>query len=135
MISQEQRRAAHALSHIHQHQHAGVGEYGNYVSYVSSLSATILMDGLGQACATLRSRQDKDKGYKLLFEDIESWLCDKNTGNTPNNYAPYRGQGNLLSAIIEGESELYFRAQEEALAYVVWLKKLARAYLERGEGQ
>jgi CRISPR-associated protein Cmr5 len=121
-----QRRAAHALGCIERHKRAGKGTYGNYVSYVEALPATILMNGLGQACATLLSKAegDKQKPHGLLFGDVESWLC----GEDPA--APFKGD--LLEAITEKDQATYLRAQAEALQYLIWLKKFASAYLERG---
>lgn len=123
----EQRRAAHALGRIRQHERTG--KYGNYVSYVSSLAPTILMNGLGQACATLLSQKDT-RGHMELFEDLQDWLC----GN--DEAAPFRsvsgGNTRLMNAITNAEQTTYFRAQAEALAYLVWLKKLAKAFLEQG---
>lgn len=132
----EQRRAAHALKRVKKHMDNGDKDksegkkirYGNYVAYVSSLPATILMNGLGQACATLLSQKEK-AGHKQLFEDVQDWLCG-------DEAAPYRnaagGDTKLMTAITESNQDDYFRAQAEALAYLVWLKKLAKAFLDAG---
>jgi CRISPR-associated protein Cmr5 len=120
-----QRRAAHALKCVEQHLVSK--SYGNYVSYVESLPATILMNGLGQAAATLLS---KTKGnmrepHGLLYNDLKSWLC----GN--DKAVPYPNAPCLMKAIIEKDQRDYLRAQSEALAWLVWLKKFANAYLKR----
>lgn len=125
----EQRRAKHALDKIN----ARKGQnYGNYVSYVSGLPATILMNGLGQACATLLS-QKGTKGHKELYDDLQSWLCSNDAAAPygipcPNEHADTR----LMDRITSSEASAYYRAQAEALAYLVWLKKLAKAFLEQG---
>lgn len=124
----EQRRAAHALGRIGQHKKAGKQSYGNYVSYVSSLPPTILMNGLGQACATLLSQKDVN-GHKQLYDDLQDWLC----GNS--EAAPYPNATDLMKEITDKDATTYFRAQAEALAYLVWLKKLAKAFLEQGGNQ
>lgn len=130
-----QRRAAHALKRVLAHQHAGKQAYGNYVSYVEALPASILMNGLGQACATLLAKAEGklDKPHGLLYADLQAWLC----GNDPA--APYRngqtkGDDRLMEAICGSNQKQYLHAQAEALAYLVWLKKFARAYLDRGAG-
>jgi len=130
-----QRRAAHALARVLQHQQAGKKAYGNYVSYIEALPATILMNGLGQAAATLLAKAEGklDKPHGLLYADLQDWLC----GNDPA--APYRsseakGDDRLMHAICGSDQRKYLHAQTEALAYLVWLKKFARAYLERGTG-
>lgn len=140
-----QRRAAHAFKCIERHRIQNEEYkkqnpdkegpvYRNYVSYVQSLPATILMNGLGQACATLLSRAEGDlkKPHGLLYTDIQEWLC----GDDPA--APYRkasgGEKRLMEAIIKNDEQAYLKAQTEALAYLVWLKKFANAYLQKGEG-
>jgi len=126
----EQRRAAHALTRIKIYETAEKSNYGNYVSYVSALPATILMNGLGQACATLLSQKDTP-GHRQLFDDLQDWLCGSDEA------APFPkaagGDTKLMDAITESEQDTYFHAQAEALAYLVWLKKLAKAFLEQGE--
>lgn len=128
-----QRRAAHALKRVLALQQAGKQTYGNYVSYVEALPAAILMNGLGQACATLLAKAEGklDKPHGRLYADLQDWLC----GEDP--VAPYRnsqtkGDDRLMQAICNSNQKKYLHAQAEALAHLVWLKKFARAYLERG---
>ena len=127
-----QRRAAHALRHIQTHKAAGANNYGNYVSYVEALPATILMNGFGQAVATLLSKAEGNltEPHGLLYADVQDWLC----GSDPS--APYPNatgcDDRLMQAITAKHERTYLHAQAEALAYLVWLKKFACAYLERG---
>jgi CRISPR-associated protein Cmr5 len=136
-----QRRAAHALVCVKEHARKGKESYGNYVSYVEALPATIVMNGLGQACATLLSKAGPDKNdgklvnrkdpHFLLYADLQAWLC----GGEPA--APYphtldKGDDCLMQGICGGNQRKYVHAQAEALAYLIWLKKLASAFLERG---
>lgn len=122
----EQERAAHAL--------AKVGEIGTkdekfrekYVSYVEALPATILMNGLGQAAATLlaAAKGKTEDAHRVLFDHLQEWLCRA----APQ--APYGGETNLMDAITAHDRAAYLRAQAEALAWLVWLKKFAVAYLK-----
>ena len=127
-----QRRAGHALKEIQKHTERNKSsarpDYGNYVSYVTALPATVLMNGLGQACATLLSKAEgkPEKPYRLLYQDLQSWLCGTDSA------APFKGASELMEAITNGNQDAYLRAQAEALAYLVWLKKFACAYLEPG---
>lgn len=127
-----QRRAAHALKCIEKHEKAGPMAYGKYVSYVEALPANILMNGLGQVAATLLSKSAGDAGdaHHLLYADLQDWLC----GTDPA--APYPnttgGNDRLMQTITSREQRAYLQAQAEALQYLVWLKKFANAYLERG---
>lgn len=94
-----------------------------YASYVKSLPATILMNGLGQAAATLLA--SKAAEHKLLYQHMQEWICRNKAS------APYPGAGDLLDAITNNDRDAYMRAQSEALAWLTWLKKFAVAYLEK----
>jgi CRISPR-associated protein Cmr5 len=87
------------------------------------------MNGFGQACATLLT-QKETKGHEELYKDLQSWLCGEDEA------VPYRQAGKadtqLMDCITSSDAPTYFRAHAEALAYLVWLKKLARAFLEQG---
>lgn len=113
----EQRRAAHALARIGEARERGI----NYRSYVEALPATVAMNGLGQAVATLRSKQKPP--HELLHDHLQSWLCADD--------GPFHGQATLLPAIAESDQRTYVHAQAEALAYLTWLKKFAQAEWER----
>ena|SRR5208282_3432075 len=119
-----QRRARHALGRIHERKQTEPKTYGNYVSHSRSLPAAILMNGLGQACATLLA---KSEDHRLLYNDLQSWLCGDDSS------APFRNRPNLMDAITQGDQPSYLRAQAEALSYLVWLKKFANAYLQHGK--
>lgn len=121
-----QRRAAHALKCVE----AYVGKsYGNYVNYVESLPTTILMNGLGQAAATLLSKAEGDltKPHGLLYENLRDWLCGDGNADV------FKGERKLMKAITTKDQNDYLHAQAEALAWLVWLKKFANAYLKKGD--
>lgn len=124
----EQVRAAHALARIREVDHASFAKY--YRSYVESLPATIVMNGLGQACATLLSAAhgpgEQGQAHGRLYDHVASWLC-RPTGGV------YPGANSLIDAVINGGQGEYVHAQAEALAYLVWLKKFAQAYLRGGD--
>lgn len=126
----EQKRAAHALEKVEQINKLHEDEQKKYSSYVKSLPAAILMNGLGQAAAGLLARakgKPEDMHYKLYI-NLENWLC------AGNGYSPYRGEKDLIKAITSGKRDDYLRAQVEALAWLQWLKKFAAAYLKQPEG-
>ncbi|ABG03237.1 CRISPR-associated protein, Cmr5 family [Rubrobacter xylanophilus DSM 9941] len=133
----EQRRAAHALAAIQELQRAGRGGYGNYKSYVSSLPATILTNGLGQAAATLlagaklnsKNRNADNRAREKLYDHLSSWLCGG------DEESPYQKKGDLLENITRNDQDCYIRAQAEALEYLSWLKRFAEAFLEGSKGE
>lgn len=129
----DQERAADALTHVRALQQEN--RYGNYRSYVERLPAQIVMNGLGQAMAMVRSRApdrangvrtEDERAYWLVFNQLQTWLC------RDHESAPYRGARDLLAAVVERDQDAYVRAHAEALAYLEWLKKFARAFLARG---
>jgi CRISPR-associated protein Cmr5 len=126
-----QRRAAHALKRVRAREGDGIEKYGNYVSYAESFPSQILMNGLGQACASLLSKAKGklEEPHGMLYDDLRSWLC----GEDPA--VPFKGRGDLMEALVKSEQKTYLHAQIETLAFLVWLKKFANAYLERGKDQ
>ncbi len=121
-----QKRAKHALQQIKEKVMSKEDKEIQYsfLSYVSSLPATIVMNGLGQAMAFELSK--KDVGHRLLYGAISEWLCKSEN-------AIYKGKNDLITAITEGSQEQYIIAQAEALVYLEWLKKFSRAYLKKKE--
>lgn len=119
--SLEQKRAAHALVQI-KAMHNDAKQSG-YRSYVSSFPASILMNGLGQASAQLLAQaKDENDAHQKLYDHLESWVCRERE-------IFGAGQHDLIDAITNSDQAAYVRAQAEALKYLEWLKKFARAYL------
>ncbi len=120
------QRAEHALQVV---ENLKGEDLGHYVSYVRALPANILQNGLGQALASLLSAaKGKEKEpHRRLHDQIQAWLCREHED------APYAGQPKLLQAITEGSEQTYLHAHAEALAYLVWLKKFAVAFLKEPE--
>jgi CRISPR-associated protein Cmr5 len=126
----DQQRAAFALQQVRALEG---NEYGHYVSYVSALPATIVMNGLGQALTTHLAKAKGRAGdpHRLLFDHLAGWLS--------RQMKELRVPGNDLTMVIdrlmESDQHVYVRAQAEAMAYLNWLKRFARAYLKEKEGQ
>lgn len=117
------QRAEHALQAVEALK--SNTKNGHYVSYVRALPANILQNGLGQALATLLSaaKGERDDLHRKLYDQMQAWLCND------ADDAPYAGKQNLIEAITKGDERDYLRAHAEALAYLVWLKKFAVAFL------
>lgn len=125
----EQDRAQHALRQIKSLESQSEPWQGRYKTYVKGLPATIVSNGLGQALATLlaASKGDPTDPHYVLYQHLERWLCRQ------HHLAPYPGAKNAMDAITTGDASLYRIAQMEAMAYLVWLKKFAVAYLKGKE--
>lgn len=130
-LTLEQRRAKDALQKIFELKlkdgDQAIGE--NYRSYVEALPAMIVMNGMGQAFATVLSRSQgekaREKAYERLYTHCKQWLCRQD--------GPYSAADDLMAAIVYNRQDVYLRAQVEMLAYLNWLKKFAQAYLPKGE--
>lgn len=110
MQSVEQDRATAALAW------AENGVDSETLSAANSMPAMILMNGLGQTAAFYKSKGGKQEE---LYTLLSIWL--KQPGK------PYAGI-ELLDGITTGNAKKYRAAQIEALAYLQWVKKFAKAY-------
>jgi len=112
MQSIEQQRAKAALAW------AENGVDADELSAANGMPAMILMSGLGQTAAFYKS---KDKAhYTNLYNELSKWLI------RPDK--PYAGKENMLKGITQCDAKTYRAAQVEALAYLQWVKKFAKAY-------
>jgi CRISPR-associated protein Cmr5 len=95
-----------------------------YVSYASAFPAMIKMNGLGQAaafyCSKGKDEDSKAQAYDTLYKTLSTWL------SKPGQ--PYEGV-DLIKGITEKEMPSYMQAQAEALMFLDWLKKFAKAYM------
>lgn len=127
----QQQRAKHALAQIKMAEQKYQGDKEQrekFVSYAENMPASILINGLGQAVATLRAqaKDNQDDPYMSVFNAVQDWLCRDDAE------APYRSRTSpdLMKAIIEGDRANYLLAQAEALAYLEWYKKFAVTFLK-----
>ncbi len=123
----DQQRAAHALKMIQSLANDPNGDDGMYVSYVSALPATIVMNGIGQALATeLAKDKGKRTSHRKLFDHLADWLTQpgRPLAGTANANEPM----SIFDALCESQ-QTYIDAQVEAMAYIHWLKQFARAFL------
>ena len=113
MQSIEQQRAKAALVWA---ESLGNKLESEIVSAAVSMPAMILMNGLGQTAAFYKSKGGAQEG---LYQLLSDWL--------KQNGKPYAGK-DLLQGITQGDAKSYRAAQVEALAYLQWVKKFAKAY-------
>ncbi len=120
----EQKRAKHALNKINSLRNFDQTVQGEYKSYVSSLPATIVMNGLGQAIVMLDAK--KDPAHTQLSFHLTDWISTQ--------VPELQGAGSrFIETIMKKDQSVYVAAQREAMAYLTWLKQFARAYLAEGE--
>ena len=128
MRTSEQLRAADAYSSVT----ALSGEPEEfrrlYRAYVDRLGPTIIMNGLGQALATELAAGGQGTAHRMLYHNLQGWLCHEDGGIYPHD-------SDLLQAIINNDQSLYLLAQAEALVWLEWHKKFCRATLPFGRGE
>ncbi|HHX86955.1 MAG TPA: type III-B CRISPR module-associated protein Cmr5 [Firmicutes bacterium] len=128
----QQQRAKHALDKIKEAEKKFQGDdREKFVAYAENAPASILINGLGQAAATLcaQAKGNPEEPHGAIYEAMQGWLCRDDVA------APYPSNTKLLTAITEGDRDSYLYAQAEALAYLEWYKKFAVALLKKPNKQ
>ncbi|MGZ5027281.1 MAG: type III-B CRISPR module-associated protein Cmr5 [Methylobacter sp.] len=121
----EQRRAAFALAFINARLADEKKDKDKLNTHIHKSPSLILQCGLGQALAFLLADAGgkANAPSKILYNALQEWLCD--------DTHPMRiySQTELIDALVNGSRGDYFRAQEESLMLLNWLKKFAAAKL------
>jgi CRISPR-associated protein Cmr5 len=120
MQTLQQQRAKAALESITALK--GHPDADKLVSRASELPFMIHANGLGQAAAFFKSKQNKD-GYGVMYKVLSDWLTQPDR--------PFAGRSDLILAIVGSELRTYRVAQAEAMQYMDWVKKFAKAYLAK----
>jgi CRISPR-associated protein Cmr5 len=114
----QQKRAAFALERVEKDKKSGVNQKA-YRSYASTLPAMIHTNGLGQAAAFFKSKKGT---HAKLYQLLSDWLGQ--------NDQPFAGK-ELLEGITSEDMQTYRLAQAEAQALMDWVKKFAKAYMDK----
>jgi len=119
--------------------------FKNYVSLVKKFPAMINNNGLGQALAFIYSKTNFDQmnPEAVLFENLQSWLTEKDHFDSISHYSPPYPQQQksghqtekdyLLTCIMTNSSKIYLRATIESLALLDKLRNFASGKLKQGE--
>ena len=99
-----------------------------FISYASGLPAMIHMNGLGQAMAFCKLKSKERESYAQLYNLVSDWLCIESSGTQPSKQ-PYHQYNDVLTGITQSDMAQYQLAQAEALVFMSWVKKFAKAFL------
>jgi CRISPR-associated protein Cmr5 len=124
MQTLQQLRAKHALAQVKDLAMLS-GEGDKLKSRAAELPFMIHANGLGQAAAFFKSKKEKD-GYDRMYIVLNSWLTQP---GRPYAGKPNAGKSDLMQAIVDSDMATYRVAQAEAMHYMDWVKKFAKAYL------
>jgi CRISPR-associated protein Cmr5 len=101
----------------------------DYRSVVRKIPAMIGMNGFGQTLAFLLSKEGQDarrlepkKAEGRAYKNMENWLL-----SAASPVAWDTNKETLIERVVEEDSVVYRQATQEALSYVVWLKRFAEA--------
>lgn len=113
----EQERAQFALGRVHDVKRHHQRIAGRYRQEVMGLPAMILVNGLGQTLAFLKSKgAGSQNEHAVAYRHLNDWVLPR-----------LSRAGDLLEAITQMDVTTYRLAQAEALAMLGWLKRFAEA--------
>ena len=121
----EQERAAYAVACI---EAVAPKLQAKYQTAVRKLPTMIMVNGLGQAIAFLKA-DAKNEAAQMACRQLAEWVIRRR-----HIFRQETGQPELLKLIISGDRETYLEAQDETLALLVWLKRLADAFFASSSG-
>ena len=116
MQTLQQKRAKFALEKVLGYEN--FPDKDKLKSRASELPFMIHANGLGQAAAFFKSK--KGDGYPELYAILQAWLTQEG--------CPFSKHKDLMLAITQADMSTYCYAQAEAMQFMDWVKKLAKAY-------
>jgi len=124
-----QQRAKDALASVNKYK--GQTFEGKLKGYIVGFAPMVLMSGFGQACAFYVSKSgqknEEEKAYQAAQDILWEWLQQE--------VKAFAGHGDLMAAITQCSASEYQLAQAEALEYLGWVKKFAKAYLKGNDDE
>lgn len=120
MQTKEQKRSAFALQKVQTVFRRPVSK--DVANFVVGVPTLVLENGLGQALASLLSKQKPE--HTNICDILRDWLGQEIQGlRAGENFS-------FLQKLAGLDQRNYLRAQQEALALLQWLKRYARAFQE-----
>jgi len=116
--TKEQQRAAFALRIII----GGKQIKKETASFLAGAPAQIMQNGLGQAMAFWAAKAEKeDDKHTLAFKGVAGWLTAEKITSSEEKIQ-------FLTNLNTMDVNTYLQAQAEALAFLQWLKRYAKAF-------
>jgi len=125
----EQKRATHAWNCANEaKQHLERGDtrdaFKDYKNAAKAMPALIMNSGLMQVMAYNHGK--KEERYKLLSEHLRDWLHQ--SMKTPRDFEPF------MQHLLNAEPREFQAITAEAYAWLRWLRQMAPAVEQGGEG-
>jgi len=90
----------------------------DFKNLASGAPSMVMSNGLMQALAFWNEKTDRQK----LVTPLVEWLGER-VLNPPRKKAKFE---DVMKALVEGDADLYFRATEETLALLKWIRQFAK---------
>ncbi len=88
----------------------------DYTTEIRAFPATVHQAGLAPALAHLKAKGGPAKNH--LYDHVSAWVSETSFGDA---------KGDALALIIKSPAVHLLRAQDEALAFAVWLRRFSEA--------
>lgn len=110
-----------------------------YYSLIRGFPSLVQSVGIAQALAFLMSKARDERAHQSLINHLTSWLFDAQSPVpwTTRTEAYQGDEGSRLMRRLLGEAdpEVWWYAEEEAIAFSIWLKRFAEAITPARERQ
>jgi CRISPR-associated protein Cmr5 len=100
-----------------------------YRALARKLPAMIMVSGLGQTLAFLKSKGENENAEQLIYNHLSNWLAKE----SPIDWGSEISELDLLYKVINVDIATYRQATQEALLFLSWLKRAAEAEIKEGK--
>jgi CRISPR type III-B/RAMP module-associated protein Cmr5 len=102
-----------------------------YYSLIRGFPALVQSVGIAQALAFVMSKAADEQAPRQLRDHLTGWLfsphCPVPWSHPVQNYQGDREGGLMRRLLDETDPEVWWYAEEEAVAFSIWLKRFAEA--------
>jgi CRISPR type III-B/RAMP module-associated protein Cmr5 len=137
--SLEQKRAALAWKFVSPLEAANQAKLRKgYYSLIRGFPSMVQSMGIGQALAFLMSRAQDEEAHRTLRDHLTEWLfhADSPVPWTQKADRYDKPENKLMSRLLdESDPEIWWFAEEEAIAFSLWLKRFTEAITPPKERQ
>ena len=102
-----------------------------YYSLIRGFPSMVQSMGIAQALAFVMSKASDEEAHQELRDHLTGWLfspdCPVPWTTGPGNYKHDNKHGLMRRLLDEPDPEVWWYAEEEAIAFSIWLKRFAEA--------
>lgn len=110
-----------------------------YYSLIRGFPSLVQSAGIAQALAVLMAKASGEEAHRELLQQLTNWLCRPDSPvpwtTQREAYASDARSGLMRRLLEEPDPEVWWYAQQEVIAFSLWLKRFAEAITPAGERQ